>query len=201
MSAELSPRANPKDAFQSVWYRLALLVIAVYLTLLWGALGPSNPLYAFMLVVGTSSLQPTLAGPLMRRLPRQWFRVPDRERVLHRVLGVGYFWRLLDVIGWNRLITRMRAFSGTRAGLVSLEQSARAGATAHAICLAIHVVFAVLALSTEHPWSGALWMLLPAVIPHVYPVLMQRSILLRLQPLIDNVAACRPIADGDTTGT
>jgi hypothetical protein len=131
----------------------------------------------------------------MRRLPRQWFRVPDGERVLHRVLGVGLFWWLLDVIGWNRLITRMRAFSGTKAGLVSLEQSARAGGIAHGICFAIHVVLAVCALSTKHPWSGALWMLLPAVIPHVYPVLLQRSILLRLQPLLDNAAARRPIAD------
>ena len=131
----------------------------------------------------------------MRPLPRQWFRVPDGERVLHRVLGVGIFWRLLDVIGWNRLITRMRAFSGTKAGLVSLEQSARAGAIAHGICFAIHAVLAVCALSTKHPWSGALWMLLPAVIPHVYPVLMQRAILLRLQPLLDNAAARRPISN------
>src|SRR5690349_17054569 len=107
-------------AFQSVWYRLALLFIAVYLTVFWFVLGPSSPLYALMLAWGTSSLQPALAGPLMPRLPREWFRVPERERVLHRVLGVALFWCLLDVTGWNRLITRMRAFSGTKAGLVSL---------------------------------------------------------------------------------
>ena len=29
MSAELSPKANPMDAFQSAWYRVALLFIAV----------------------------------------------------------------------------------------------------------------------------------------------------------------------------
>jgi hypothetical protein len=116
--------------------------------------------------------------------------VPDGERVLHRVLGVGLFWWLLDVIGRNRLITRMRAFSGTKAGLVSLEQHARAGAIAHGICFAIHVVLAVFALSTRYPWSGALWMLLPAVIPHFYPVLLQRSILLRLQPLLDKSGSC-----------
>ena len=78
---------------------------------------------------------------------------------------------------------------------VSLAQHARAGAIAHGICFAIHVVLAVFALSTKHPWSGALWMLLPAVIPHFYSVLLQRSILLRLQPLQDNAAARRPIAD------
>ena len=116
MSAEPPPKANPKDAFQSVWYRVALFVMAVYPTGAWSVLGPSNPLYALALVWGTSSLQPTLAGPLMRALPRQSFRVPDGERALHRLLGVGLFWRLLDVIGWNRLITQMRAFSGTKAG-------------------------------------------------------------------------------------
>jgi hypothetical protein len=40
---------------------------------------------------------------------------------------------------------------------------------------------------------------LPAVIPHFYPVFMQRSILLRLQPLLDNAAARLPIAGRDTT--
>jgi hypothetical protein len=162
VSAELSPKANEMDAFQSVWYRLALLFFAVYLTVLWFDLGPSNPWYALMVAWGTSGLQPVLAGPLTRRLPRQWFRVPDGERVLHRVLGVGLFWRLLDVIGWNRQITQMRAFSGTKAGLVSLEQSARAGGVTHGICFAVHVVLAVCALFTKHPWSGALWMLLPS---------------------------------------
>lgn len=121
------------DVFQSVWYRLALLFIAVYLTVFWFVLGPGNPLYALTLVWGTSSLQPTLAGPLMGAVPRQWFRVPDGERVLHRVLGVGLFWRLLDFIGWNRVITRMRAFSGRKANLISLEQfiSTRVHAALH----------------------------------------------------------------------
>jgi Glycosyl-4,4'-diaponeurosporenoate acyltransferase len=195
VSADLSPKANPMGAFQSVWYRLALLFCAMYLTVFWFVFGPSNPWYGLMVAWGTSSLQPVLAGPLTRPLPRQWFRVPDGERVLHRVLGIRLFWWLLDVIGWNRLIKRMRAFSGTKPGLVSLGQSARAGAIAHAICFAIHVVLAVCALSTKHPWSGALWMLLPAVIPHVYPVFMQRSIMLRLQPLLDNAAARRPMSN------
>ncbi len=182
-------------AFQTVWYRLAVLFTAGYLTVFWFVLGPSSPLYGLMLAWGTSSLQPILAVPLMRPLPRHWFHVPDGERVLHRVLGVALFWRFLDLIGWNRQITRMRAFPGTKAGLAALEQQARAGAIAHIICFAIHVVLAVFALFTAHPWSGVLWMLLPAMIPHFYPVFMQRSILLRIQPLLDMAAARRPIAD------
>ncbi len=182
------------DVFQSAWYRLAVLFTAGYLIVLWFVLGPSSPLYAWMLVWGTSSLQPILAVPLTTLLPRESFRVPEGERVLHRALGVSYFWRLLDLIGWNRQIRQMRAFPGTKAGLASLEQQARAGAVGHVIAFAIHVVLAVLALFTPHPVSGALWMLLPAVIPHFYPVFMQRSIQLRLQPLLENAAASRPIA-------
>ena len=58
-------------------------------------------------------------------------------------------------------------------------------ASAHGTGFAIHVVLAVLALFTKRPWSAALWMLLPGVVVHLYPVLLQRSIMLRLQPLLD----------------
>jgi hypothetical protein len=33
-------------------------------------------------------------------------------------------------------------------------------------------------------------MLLPGVVVHLYPVLLQRSIMLRLQPLLDNSGSC-----------
>ncbi|MGA8012047.1 MAG: methyltransferase domain-containing protein [Candidatus Acidiferrales bacterium] len=191
VSAELSPKANPMGAFQSLWYRLVLLFFAMYLTVFWFVLGPSNPWYAVMVVWGTSSLVPVVAAPVMRRVPRQWFRVPTRERALHRVVGVGIFGRLLDVSGWNRhVVEPLQGFSGKRAGLPSLEESARASAVAHGTCFAIHVLLAVLALFSRHPWSGALWMLLPGVVVHLYPVLLQRSIMLRLQPVLDKTGSC-----------
>ena len=74
-----------------------------------------------------------------------------------------------------------REFHGTRAGLPSLEGSVRSTASAHGTCFAIHVLLAAVALFTGHPW-GALWILLPGVVVHLYPVLLQRSIMLRLQP-------------------
>jgi len=191
VSAEPSPKANPMDVFQSVWYRLILLFFAMYLTVFWFVLGPSNPFYAVGLVWGTSSLVPVVAAPVMRRVPRQWFRVSTGERVLHRTVGVGIFGGLLDVSGWNRhVVEPLQGFSGKRGGLLSLEQSARASVTAHGTCFAIHVLLAVLALFTRHPWSGALWMLLPSVVVHLYPVLLQRSIMLRLQPLLDKTGSC-----------
>jgi hypothetical protein len=191
VSCEPSPKANPTDAFQSVWYRLVLVFYAIYLTVFWFVvLGPSNPWYAVGVVGGTFALGPAVAAPVMRRVPRQWFRVPTYERVLYRIIGVGIFGWLLDVSGWNRHVAKpMRGFSGKRAGLPSLEQSVRSNASAHGTCFAIHVLLAVLALFSTHPWSAALWMLLPGVVVHLYPVLLQRSIILRLQPLLDKTGS------------
>ena len=173
------------DVFQSVWYRLVLLFFAMYLTVLWFVLGPSNPWYAVTVASGTFALGPAGAAPVVRRVPRHWFRVPAGERVLHRMLGVGIFGWLLAVSGWNRHVAEpMRGFSGKRAGLPSLEQSVRGNVSAHGTCFAIHVLLAGLALFTGHPW-GAVWILLAGVPIHLYPVLLQRSIMLRLQPLLD----------------
>jgi hypothetical protein len=184
--------------FQSVWYRLVLLFFAVYLTVLWFVLGPGNrhasggppawP-YAVSVLSGTCSLVPAVPTSIMRRVPRQWFRVPKGERVLHRIVGVGIFAWLLDISGWNRhVLEPLRGFSGKRASLLSLELSARASAISHGICFVIHVLLAVLAPFSRHPWSAALWLLWPGIVVHLYPVLLQRSIMLRLQPLLDKMA-------------
>jgi hypothetical protein len=192
VSAKPSPKANPIEVvFQSVSYRLVLLFCALDLTVFWFILGPSNPWYAVGVAGGTFALGPAVAAPVVRRVPRQWFRVPVWERVLHRIVGVGIFGWLLDVSGWNRLVAKpMRGFSGTRAGLLFLEQSLRANISAHGTCFGIHVLLAVLALFTRHPWRGALWVLLPGVVVHLYPVMVQRSIMLRLQPLLDKTGSC-----------
>jgi hypothetical protein len=200
VSAKPSPKPNPFDfIFQSIWLRLTYLLFwATYITVFWFVLGPASkvaaettPLYAVSVAWGTCALGVAVPAPaVMRRVPRQWFRVSPRERVLHRMLGIGVFGWLLDVSGWNRhVLEPLRGFSGKRTGLPSLEQSVRAAAVSHGICFAIHLLLAVLALFSRHPWSAALWMLLPGVVVHLYPVLLQRSILLRLQPLLNKTAS------------
>ena len=201
VSAKPSPKANPMDVlFQSVWFRLIyVLFLATYITVFWFVLGPASkvagattPWYAVSVACGTFGLVIAVpAAAVMRRVPRKWFRVPAHERLLHRVFGVGVFGLLLDVCGWNRRVLEpLRGFSGKRAGLPSLEQSVRAAAVSHGICFAIHVLLAVLALFSRRPWSAALWMLLPGVVVHLYPVLLQRSIMIRLQPLLDKDGCC-----------
>jgi hypothetical protein len=49
-------------------------------------------------------------------------------------------------------------------------------------------MLAGVALFAGHRW-GAVWILLPGVVLHLYPVLLQRAILLRLQPLLRHADA------------
>ena len=60
----------------------------------------------------------------------------------------------------------------------------RGAASAHGTSFAVHTMLAAVALFTGHQ-RGALWILLPGVVVHLYPVLLQRSIMLRLQRLQD----------------
>jgi hypothetical protein len=60
------------------------------------------------------------------------------------------------------------------------------------------VLLAAVALFTGYPW-GALWILLPGVVVHLYPVLLQRSIMLRLQPLLDRLAVARERVQAEPT--
>ncbi len=200
MRAKPSPKAKLFDIlFQSAWLRLGYLLFwAIYISVFWFVLGPASkvagattPLYAVSVAWGTAALGVAVPAPaVMQRVPRRWFRVPVGERALHRFVGVGVFGWLLDASGWNRhVLEPQRGFSGKRAGLLSLEQSVRAAAVAHGTCFAIHVVLATLALFSRHPWSAALWMLLPGVVVHLYPVLLQRSIMVRLQPLLDKTGS------------
>jgi len=200
VSANPSPKAKLFDVlFQSAWFRLGYLLFwAIYITVFWFVLGPSSkvagvttPLYAVSVALATAALGVAVPAPaVIQRAPRQWFRVPVGERIFHRVVGVGVFGWLLDVSGWNRhVLEPQRGFSGKRTGLLSLEQSVRAAAVAHGTGFAIHVLLATLALFSMHPWSAALWMLLPGVVVHLYPVLLQRSIMLRLQPLLDKTGS------------
>ena len=156
-------------------------------------MGPGHPGYALLVTAWAFFLTPGVAIPAVvlvaRLLPRRWFRVPSGERVLHRMLGIGIFGWLLERSGWNRrVVAPMRRFDGTKAGLPALERSALGGIIAHGACFAVHLLFSAAAFLSGYSLS-ALSILLPGVALHLYPVLLQRSILLRLQPLLDEPRA------------
>jgi hypothetical protein len=109
VSPEPSSKINPLDVlFQNVWFRLTYFLFwAMYILVFWFILGPASkvatattPWYAVSVAWATSALVVVVPVPgVMRHVPPQWFRVSTGERVIHRVLGVGLFGRLLDVSG------------------------------------------------------------------------------------------------------
>ena len=184
-----SPQGGGERAAAFVYW-VGMLFMAGLLVDRWfdDDMGPDHPAYALLVTTWTFFLTPGVAIPAVvlvtRLLPRHWFRVPAAERVFHRMLGVGNFGWLLERSGWNRrVVVPLRRFDGTRAGLLSLERSALGGIIAHGACFAVHLLLAAAALLTRHPW-GALWVLLLGVALHLYPMLLQRSIMLRLQRLV-----------------
>jgi len=181
------------EVFQSVWYRIVLAFVAIQVVVMWLVFGSGSQWCGVTVVLGTFALGPAVAAPIMHRVPMQWFRVSKGERIIHSIAGVKIFGWLLDASGWNRLVSNpMRGFSGKKAGLAALEQSLRGNVSAHGTCFIIHVLLAILSLFTEHPINAALWMLCPGIIVHLYPVLLQRSIMLRLYPLLENFSQQTP---------
>lgn len=165
----------------------ALLVLTGALVWGWPLIGADNPVYGLTVACGTFAIGPLLGGPLARAVPRRWFRVHPGERRVHRAVGVVAFGWLLDRSGWDRAVAHpMRPFDGTRTDLPKLEVHLHRNVSAHTAGFLIHVVFAVAALLTGHLW-GTAWILLPGVLIHLYPVLLQRSIALRVQPLLDRI--------------
>jgi hypothetical protein len=166
-------------------YTIGTFFMATLVIFCWVVRGPDHPIYGLVVVGWTLMLGPLVAAPVMLRLPVRWFRVPPGEHILHRAVGVGLFSQLLDRSGWNRHVALpMRRFDGTRSALRSLQLSVRGSASAHGACFGVHIFLAALALASGHS-QGALWILLPGVVVHLYPVLLQRSIMLRLQPVLD----------------
>lgn len=165
-------------------YIIGTLFMTGVTAFFWVARGRDHPVLGLVVAAWTFGLGPVLAAPVMLSLPARWFYVPTGERVLHRILGVEAFGWFLDHVGWNRHVALpMRGFKGTRGALRALELSARASASAHGACFVIHIILAAIALFTQHAW-GALWIMAPAIVVHLYPVLLQRSIILRLQPIL-----------------
>lgn len=167
----------------AVAYWGMILVWTFVVTVVWFARGPDHPLVALFTAVCTFALTLGVAVPVVRRVPVRWYRVPAGEGALHRMLGVEFFGRLLERSGWNRNNAYLPT-SLTRTRLPLRADAARGGIAAHGFCFAIHVLLSAAALFTGHV-RGAVWILLPGVFLHLYPVLLQRAVMLRLQPLLE----------------
>lgn len=117
----------------------------------------------------------TLAAGVALRLLRPplggaWFRVRPAEVRWHDRAGVRGYRRVLGALGWDGVVTRVRRFDGTRAGLAALDRHTR-------LSEASHLLGAGLALGVRGPRGPELAL---ALLLHAHPVLLQRSLRARI---------------------
>lgn len=174
--------------FRQPGWLTALYAIAscVPLAFVWIAVGPDSLFFA-VVMFGCSFGSSAIFIPFGHSLPSGCYEVPRSERRLHRALGVPIFATLLELSGWNRFVIEpARKLRVDRASMHQLRISVRGAMGLHALCFAAHLPLALLALVTGH-FTAVLWIMVPGVILHLYPVLLQRAMLLRLEPLLHRV--------------
>lgn len=146
----------------------------------WIFIGPTGFIFAWVAHFILMAWAAAVLGPRMRVPDYAWLRVRDWEPRLYASLGVRLFGRLLDAIGWNRVIARERGFDGTRRGLAGLDQHTRRSEIGHIMCWLAAVTLAVGALGAGS-WVGAWWLLGLGIPLHLYPMLLQRVLRARIQ--------------------
>lgn len=159
------------------------LLMSASLAFVWRVMGPDNIAFAAQAAVWSFSLS-LLFLPVALALPARWYGVHPGERWLHRALGVAPFARLLERSGWNRrVVAPLRGQIVSSRRLPDLLKATHVLMGIHALSFFVHLPLAALALATGHPW-GAFWLMLPATLLHLYPVLLQRMMVLRLRRLL-----------------
>jgi len=167
------------------WFGLVatLLVGGGVLVLCAAGIGVRSALFAFELhfvAMAVAVLLDKLIAPELRG-PR--FDVRAGEVRIFELLGVRVFQRFLNAIGWNRLLRDPRVFDGTRATLASYERATRHGENAHAWIFVV-MLAPIGAALLRGWWDAALWIGSMSVLFHAYPVMLQRTMRVRLRELL-----------------
>ena len=175
---------------RTVTARVATVVLALLVGVGWaqvGDVGPAAAWVAHMLLMAWASVVVDAAAP---PLQHRWFVPRPWEGAAWRALGVRRFGRLLDGVGWTRVVRRGRGPDGTRAGLLRLDRATRSSEAGHLLCLGATLGLVAGTLGADEP-AGAAWLAGLAVVLHVYPVLLQRLVRARVLAV---GAAPRPLA-------
>jgi hypothetical protein len=162
----------------------ALLLIALFGRLM----GVRSFVFAFNLHFIAMAAAATLDQLWKPRLDGRRFDVSPRELPIYRRLGVVGFMRLLQRIGWTRVMRDATIFDGTRATLASYERATRHSEHAH-LCLFLVVLAPMLGAAAQGWWDAFGYLGAMNVGFHLYPVMLQRLQRHRLRALIARMAA------------
>ncbi|WP_394253481.1 glycosyl-4,4'-diaponeurosporenoate acyltransferase CrtO family protein [Arthrobacter pityocampae] len=144
----------------------------------WWAIRPDYLVFALS-VQGGFLFMGLLAGPALVDAGRSRYRVSAFEPRLYTLLGAELLRRVLDLVGWNRLIRQLRHSETGPSGLARFLRGAEQSETAHLLGAAATLLLAVTAAVMGHT-QGSGQILLIGMILHAYPVMIQRIVRYRI---------------------
>lgn len=175
----------------SDWYLGAIIIFSVaacivpielFIVEIW----PRHGLFSLLLVI-----VPLLAGGLIvQSLPERYYQTTKIELRgrLYELMGIRFFKRVVpngDYI--NRINRRFEPnyrIIGDKASIFEYEANTRLAERCHLISLILVIPSAIYALALG--WNQfALWLLLPNIPLHLYPVLLQRYTRARIECVVN----------------
>ncbi|TKV26366.1 hypothetical protein FDK12_13350 [Arthrobacter sp. NamB2] len=144
----------------------------------WFAIGPDHVVFA-LTVQGGFLLMALLVGPALVDARRTRYRVRAFEPQLYALLGAEFVRRVLDVVGWNRIIGQMRHSERGTSMLARFLRGTEQSETAHLVGAVATVVVVVIAAATTHI-QGACQILVVGLVLHGYPIMIQRIVRFRV---------------------
>lgn len=159
---------------------LATVVAGGMVAAAWAFISPTGFVFAWVTHFILMAWASVIVAPGIEIPDYRWLRVRSWEPPIYVALGTRLFGKLLDIIGWNRMISKERGFDTTRQGLGELDQHTRRSEISHTICLLITVVLAFCVLAAGS-WTGSLWLLGLGIPLHLYPAFLQRILRARIQ--------------------
>lgn len=144
----------------------------------WFATGPDHVVFAFTVQCGFVFMA-LLVGPVLVDTRRSRYRVRVFKPRLYTFIGAELVRRFLDVVGWNRIIGRMRQSESGASMRARFLRGGELSKTAHLLGAAATVALSVIAVVTAH-FHGAWQVLIVGFILHGYPVMIQRIVRFRI---------------------
>ena len=165
---------------------ITLGAISVMTASLWSSIGPGHGAFPFCITLMSLAFPIFTGAELAKRIPSSLVSISARSNRFFNVLGVKVFDRVLTVIRWNALVLGLGEPVTKPSDLPSLSFDLRSAAMGHGCGLLVHAVIAAFALSAGY-LEASLWILLPSIPLHAYPIMLQLVSLRRIAGVNANV--------------
>lgn len=138
----------------------------------WVFIGPDHLVYALVVQIGFT-FTGFLLGPGLVDVFRPRYRVRASEPQIYSRLGSSVFLRLLNAIGWNHVVKKMRQTESGGAAPRQFLRDTELSETGHLIGLLASAMLTLAAGLLSHPIAaGQIFFI--GFLMHGYPIMIQR---------------------------